>query len=84
MEENRKVIANQVGEFEKNVLYELKQATKLFNFKAYEQSFNKLEEAYKDLLAQVMRIDEDQKHQKIDMTTWKDGIIDQTKKIAVK
>lgn len=38
-----------MAEYEKNVLFELKQATKLFDFKAYEDSFKKLEESHKDL-----------------------------------
>lgn len=84
VEENRKVISQQVGEFEKNVLNELKNATKLFNFKAYEQSFSKLEDSYKDTYAQLMKLQNEQAYSKEDLAQWKTNVIDQVKKIAVK
>lgn len=42
-EENKNIIAGKVGNFQQQVIQELKETTKQFNFKAYEQSLASLE-----------------------------------------
>lgn len=58
------------------MLQELKNVTKLFNFKAYEQSFQKLEESYRDLFDQVMKLKADHAFGKEDLAKWKESIIE--------
>ena len=43
VEENRKIMTKQMGGFEQNVLGELKETSKMFDFQTYETSLRDLE-----------------------------------------
>ena len=59
IDKNKTYFAKSVGEFEKKVLEELTGATKHFSFKAYEESFTKIENDLKDLYKTILELRSD-------------------------
>lgn len=73
-------MAEQLGNFQQQVLKELKEATKHFSFKAYEQSFQKLEESHKENFAKLVTLRDDFEFESQEHKAWKDAMQENLRK----
>jgi len=71
IEDNKGSIIEKLGVFEAGVINELKEATSHFSFKAYEESFRKIETDMDTFYKELLKIREDFDSKNKDITDWK-------------
>lgn len=65
------MIVDKLGIFEEGVLNELKEATNHFSFKAYEESFRKIEQDMETFYKELIKMREDGEIKAKDLNEWK-------------
>lgn len=65
------MIVDKLGAFEEGVLNELKEATNHFSFKAYEESFRKIEQDMDTFYKELLKMKEDSDIKNKDLGEWK-------------
>jgi hypothetical protein len=71
IEDNKSMIIEKLGIFEAGVINELKEATNHFSFKAYEESFRKIEQDMDTFYKELLKMREDFDYKNKDMVEWK-------------
>ena len=71
VEENRKTIIEKLGVFESGVIQELKEATSHFSFKAYEESFRKIEQDMDTFYKELLKMREEGDVKTREMNDWR-------------
>ena len=71
IEDNKGMIIDKLGVFEAGVINELKEATSHFSFKAYEESFRKIELDMDTFYKELLKMREDFEGRGRDMGDWK-------------
>ena len=71
IEENKITIIDKLGIFEAGVINELKEATNHFSFKAYEESFRKIELDMDTFYKELLKMREDMDIKNKDLGDWK-------------
>ena len=71
IEDNKANIIEKLGIFEAGVINELKEATSHFSFKAYEESFRKIETDMDTFYKELLKMREDFELKNKDLTDWK-------------
>ncbi len=74
IEDNKTMIIEKLGLFEMGVISELKEATNHFSFKAYEDSFKKIEQDMDTFYKELLKIREDFDYKNNDLGDWKTKI----------
>ena len=71
LEEHKATLIEKLGAFEAGVIQELKEATSHFSFKAYEESFRKIEQDMDTFYKELLKIREDFDGKNRDLGDWK-------------
>lgn len=71
IEDNKGMIIEKLGIFEAGVIRELKEATSHFSFKAYEESFRKIELDMDTFYKELLKMREDFDFKNTDLGDWK-------------
>lgn len=71
IEDNKGMIIEKLGVFEAGVINELKEATSHFSFKAYEESFRKIETDMDTFYKELLKMREDFDFKNKDLLDWK-------------
>ena len=71
IEDNKAMIIEKLGIFEAGVINELKEATSHFSFKAYEESFRKIELDMDTFYKELLKMREDFEIKNKDLADWK-------------
>ncbi len=71
IEDNKAMIIEKLGVFEAGVINELKEATSHFSFKAYEESFRKIETDMDTFYKELMKMREDFDGKNKELGDWK-------------
>ena len=71
VEENKNNIIEKLGVFESGVIQELKEATSHFSFKAYEESFRKIEQDMDTFYKELIKIKEEAESKGRELNDWR-------------
>jgi hypothetical protein len=74
IEDNKGMIIEKLGIFEAGVINELKEATSHFSFKAYEESFRKIEMDMDTFYKELLKMREDHELKNKDLNDWKSNL----------
>ena len=71
IDDNKALIIDKLAVFQAGVINELKEATSHFSFKAYEESFRKIEMDMDTFYKELLKIREDQEGKAKELAEWK-------------
>lgn len=71
IEDNKALIIDKLAVFQAGVINELKEATSHFSFKAYEESFRKIELDMDTFYKELLKMREDTETKNKDLADWK-------------
>ncbi len=71
IEDNKALIIDKLAVFQAGVINELKEATSHFSFKAYEESFRKIELDMDTFYKELLKMREDTESKNKDLADWK-------------
>jgi len=71
IDDNKALIIDKLAVFQAGVINELKEATSHFSFKAYEESFRKIEMDMDTFYKELLKIREDQEGKGKELAEWK-------------
>jgi hypothetical protein len=71
IEENKALVIDKLAAFQAGVIAELKEATSHFSFKAYEESFRKIEMDMDTFYKELLKLREDTETRDKELVEWK-------------